>query len=96
MRSLGRKRVVIVEFKIKNHYNITSRRQTGGQWAVFVKPGVSPRSTIFETYILDILQVNSPHPHPFIDPPPSQVLSWHKRVENKEEELWPETSHDAE
>ena len=31
MRSLGRKRVVIVEFKIKNHYNITSRGQTGGR-----------------------------------------------------------------
>ena len=96
MRSLGRKRVVIVEFKIKNHYKQETDRREGSEQPLWSQVYPSPRFTIFETYILDILQVNSPHPHPFIDPPPSQVLSWHKRVENKEEELWPETSHDSE
>ena len=67
MRSHSRKRVVIAEFKIKNHYKEGAMRQTGGQWAAFVKPGVSPPS-IFETYILDILQVNSPHPRPLPTP----------------------------
>ena len=101
MRSYGRKRVVIVEFKIKNHYEKTDRRHTGG-WAVssHCEARCVPSPSIFESYILDILQVNSPHPHPsphpFIAPPPLGPVLRHKRVENKEKELWPEPSHDSE